>query len=148
MITSIFINALGQAIFESCGQALLIYVALQLAMQVFPGITSKYKYDINYLGLTIITCWFLANLVNIYLHDVAMAKYTVLTCSSTVIYGIKYMPTLLQQAEAFISKYAFYITGLYMLGLLLHTFKLIGGFVHVHYIRKQKKPVAGQYMDS
>ena len=32
MITNIFINALGQAIFESCGQALLIYVVLQLLM--------------------------------------------------------------------------------------------------------------------
>ena len=138
MISSIFIGALGQAIFESCGQALLIYVVLQLAMQFFPAISSKYRYDIYYLGLVIISCWFLANLVNIYMHDVAMAKYTVVTCSSTFVYGIKYMPTLLQQAEAFISKYSTYITGLYLMGLTLHSFKLIGGFVHVHHIRKQK----------
>jgi len=138
MVTNIFISALGQAIFESCGQALLIYVVLQLAMQFFPSITSKYRYDVYYLGLVIVTCWFLANLANIYMHDVAMAKYTVLNCSSPVIYGIKYMPTLLQQAEAFISKYSTYITGLYLIGLTLHSFKLIGGFVHVHYIRKQK----------
>lgn len=138
MITSIFINALGQAIFESCGQALLIYIVLQLGVQFFPGITSKYKYDVYYLGLTIITCWFLANLVNIYLHDVAMAKYKLITYANPMIYGIKYMPTLLQRAEGFISQYAFYIAGLYMLGLILHSFKLIGGFVHVHHIRKQK----------
>src|SRR3569833_521294 len=138
MVTNIFISALGQAIFESCGQALLIYVVLQLAIQFFPSITSKYRYDVYYLGLVIVTCWFLANLANIYMHDVAMAKYTVLTCSSPVIYGIKYMPTLLQQAEAFISKYSTYITGLYLIGLTLHSFKLIGGFVHVHYIRKHK----------
>jgi len=138
MVSSIFIGALGQAIFESCGQALLIYVVLQLAMQFFPAISSKYRYDVYYLGLVIISCWFLANLVNIYMHDVAMAKYTAVTCSSTFVYGIKYMPTLLQQAEAFISKYSTYITGLYLMGLTLHSFKLIGGFVHVHYIRKQK----------
>lgn len=138
MISSIFIGALGQAIFESCGQALLIYVVLQLAMQFFPAISSKYRYDVYYLGLVIISCWFLANLVNIYMHDVAMAKYAAVTCSSTFVYGIKYMPTLLQQAEAFISKYSTYITGLYLIGLTLHSFKLIGGFVHVHYIRKQK----------
>jgi len=72
------------------------------------------------------------------MHDVAMAKYAAVTCSSTFVYGIKYMPTLLQQAEAFISKYSTYITGLYLIGLTLHSFKLIGGFVHVHYIRKQK----------
>src|ERR1700761_9663509 len=111
MITNIFINALGQAIFESCGQALLIYVVLQLGVQFFPGITSKYKYDVYYLGLTIITCWFLANLVNIYMHDEAMAKYMAVTCANPLVYHIKYMPTLLQRAEAFISEYAFYIAG-------------------------------------
>jgi bla regulator protein BlaR1 len=71
MTTSIFINALGQAIFESCGQALLIYVVLQLLMQLFPSVSSKYRYDINYLGLIIITCWFLANLVKVYWHMAA-----------------------------------------------------------------------------
>src|ERR1700761_4703943 len=117
MVSSIFIGALGQAIFKSCGQALLIYVVLQLAMQFFPSISSKYRYDIYYLGLVVISCWFLANLVNIYMHDVAMAKYTAVTCSSTFVYGIRYMPPLLQQAEAFISKYSTYITGLYLMGL-------------------------------
>jgi len=138
MITNIFIGALGQAIFESCGQALLVYVVLQFGMQAFPSLSSKYKYDVYYLGLVVISCWFLANLVNIYMHDVALAKYTVLTGGGSVIYGVKYMPSLLQQAEAFISKYSAYITGLYLMGLTLHSFKLIGGFVHVHYIRKQK----------
>jgi hypothetical protein len=38
MTTSILINALGQALFESFGQALLIYVVLQLFMQFqLPG---------------------------------------------------------------------------------------------------------------
>jgi len=76
MITSILINALGQALFESCGQALLIYIALQLFMQLFPAISAKYRYDINYLGLVIICCWFLANLVKIYLHNMAMPHYS------------------------------------------------------------------------
>ena len=138
MITSIFINALGQAIFESCGQALLIYVILQLVMQLFPVINSKYRYDMNYLGLTIITCWFLANLIKIYLHNQEQAKYSVLLYGSHISNGIKTVPTLLQQAEAFISNYAKYITGLYMIGLILQAFKLVGGFVHIHHIRKQK----------
>jgi beta-lactamase regulating signal transducer with metallopeptidase domain len=138
MTTSIFINALGQAIFESCGQALLIYVVLQLFMQLFPSISSKYKYDINYLGLTIISCWFLANLVKIYLHNVSLPAYNIAVYTGHVITGTKNIPTLLQQAEAFIVTYAKYITGLYMIGLTLHAFKLIGGFVHIHHIRKQQ----------
>jgi bla regulator protein BlaR1 len=145
MITNIFINALGQAIFESCGQALLIYVVLQLAMQLFPALSSKYRYDINYLGLTIITCWFVANLVNIYMHNAELAKYSILLYSSHINYGTKNIPTLLQQTEGFISTYAKYITGLYMMGLILQAFKLIGGFVHIHQIRKQKNLFADSF---
>jgi bla regulator protein BlaR1 len=138
MTTSIFINALGQAIFESCGQALLIYVVLQLLMQLFPSVSSKYRYDINYLGLIIITCWFLANLVKIYLHNASLPTYSILAYGGQMVSGTKTLPTLLQQAEAFITTYAKYITGLYMIGLMLHAFKLMGGFVHIHHIRKQK----------
>jgi len=138
MTTSIFINALGQAIFESCGQALLIYVVLQLLMQLFPSVSSKYRYDVNYLGLIIITCWFLANLIKIYLHNAALPTYSVLIYGNQMVSATKNLPTLLQQAEGFITTYAKYITGLYMIGLMLHAFKLMGGFVHIHHIRKQK----------
>ncbi|WP_183578967.1 M56 family metallopeptidase [Mucilaginibacter sp. X5P1] len=138
MITSILINALGQAIFESFGQALLIYIGLQLFFQLFPGIGSNYRYDINYLGLTIITCWFLANLVKIYVHDASLPHYGVLLYNSGLAHGTKTLPTLLQQAESFIIKYAQYITGLYMIGLMLHCFKLLGGLVNINQIRKQK----------
>jgi bla regulator protein blaR1 len=138
MTTSILINALGEAIFESCGQALLIYVVLQLLTQFFPSISSKYRYDINYLGLTIICCWFLANLVKIYLHNVSVANYGVLVYNGTMVMGVKHIPTLLQQAQGFVTQYAKYIAGLYMIGLMLHAMKLLGGFVHIHQIRKQK----------
>ena len=138
MTTSILINALGQAIFESVGQALLIYVALQVLVQLFPGITSKYKYDANYLGLTIICCWFMANLLKIYLHNTAVANYIALTHGSGIFLGVKHVPSLLQQAEGFITQYAKYIAGLYMIGLILQAIKLTGGFVHIHHIRKQK----------
>jgi len=138
MITSILINALGQAIFESFGQALLIYIGLQLFFQLFPGIGSNYRYDINYLGLTIITCWFLANLVKIYVHDAALPHYSVILYNSGMIHGTQNLPTLFQQVESFIIKYAQYITGLYMIGLMLHSFKLLGGLVNIHQIRKQK----------
>jgi bla regulator protein BlaR1 len=136
MITSILINALGQALFESCGQALLIYITLQLFMQLFPKVSSKYRYDINYLGLVIICCWFLANLVKIYLHNATMTNYGAVLYNG-VGYATKFTPTLLQQAEAFITTYAKYVTGLYMIGLMLHAFKLLGGLVHIHHIRKQ-----------
>jgi len=145
MKTIIFINALGQAIFESCGQALLIYVVLQLLMQLFPAVSSKYRYDVNYLGLIIITCWFLGNLVKIYLHNEEMSKFSIYILGTPAIYGTKNLPTLLQQAEAFITTYAKYITGLYMIGLLLQGFKLMGGFVHIHHIRKQKNLSADSF---
>jgi len=138
MTTSILINALGQALFESCGQALLIYVALQLFMQFFPAVGSKYKYDINYLGLTIICCWFLANLVKIYLHNLSVPHYSIAAGMGAIRFTPAHTPTLLQQAQAFIATYAKYITGLYMIGLVLHAFRLLGGFVHIHHIRKQK----------
>jgi bla regulator protein BlaR1 len=138
MITNILINALGQAIFESFGQALLIYIGLQLFFQLFPGIGSNYRYDINYLGLTIITCWFLANLVKIYVHDASLPHYSMLLYNSGMAHDTKNLPTLLQQVESFIIKYAQYITGLYMIGLMLHSFKLLGGLVNIHQIRKQK----------
>jgi len=138
MTTSILINALGQAIFESVGQALLVYVALQVLMQLFPGITSKYKYDANYLGLTIICCWFMANLLKIYVHNTSVANYIALTPGSNLILGEKHTLSLLQQAESFITQYAKYIAGLYMIGLILQAIKLTGGFVHIHHIRKQK----------
>ncbi|WP_158992445.1 M56 family metallopeptidase [Mucilaginibacter sp. L196] len=138
MTTSILINALGQAIFESVGQALLVYVALQVLVQLFPGITSKYKYDANYLGLTIICCWFMANLLKIYLHNVAMANYAILSTGNNLILGVTHAPSLLQQAESLITQYAKYIAGLYMIGLILQAIKLTGGFVHIHHIRKQK----------
>jgi bla regulator protein BlaR1 len=138
MTTSILINALGQAIFESVGQALLVYVALQVLVQLFPGITSKYKYDANYLGLTIICCWFMANLLKIYLHNVAMANYAMLSTGNNLILGVTHTPSLLQQIEGLITQYAKYIAGLYMIGLILQAIKLTGGFVHIHYIRKQK----------
>jgi bla regulator protein BlaR1 len=138
MTTSILINALGQAIFESVGQALLVYVALQVLVQLFPGITSKYKYDANYLGLTIICCWFMANLLKIYLHNVAMANYAILSTANNLILGVTHAPSVLQQAEGLITQYAKYIAGLYMIGLILQAIKLTGGFVHIHHIRKQK----------
>ena len=138
MTTSILINALGQAIFESVGQALLVYVALQVLVQLFPGITSKYRYDANYLGLTIICCWFMANLLKIYLHNAATANNAMRTPSSNLILGVMHTPSLLQQAEGFVTQYAKYIAGLYMIGLILQAIKLTGGFVHIHYIRKQK----------
>jgi bla regulator protein BlaR1 len=138
MTTSILINALGQAIFESVGQALLVYVTLQVLVQLFPGITSKYKYNANYLGLTIICCWFIGNLLKIYLHNAAISNYAMLTPASKLIFGEKHTLSLLQQAESFITQYAKYIVGLYMIGLILQAIKLTGGFVHIHYIRKQK----------
>ena len=138
MITSILINALGQAIFESFGQALLIYLGLQLFFQLFPRIGSNYRYDINYLGLTIITCWFLANLAKIYLHDIAMPHYALTASAAGMTYINKQVPTLLQQTEGYIIQYAKYITGLYMIGLTLHSFKLLGGLMNIQYIRKQK----------
>jgi beta-lactamase regulating signal transducer with metallopeptidase domain len=138
MTTSILINALGQAIFESVGQALLIYVALQVLVQLFPDITSKYKYDANYLGLVIICCWFMANLLKIYLHNTAIANYIALTHGNGIILGVTHVPSLLQQTESLITQYAKYIVGLYMIGLILQGIKLTGGFVHIHHIRKQK----------
>ena len=138
MITSIFINALGQAIFESVGQALLIYVALQVAAQLFPGMPSKYKYDVNYLGLTIICLWFLGNLAKLYTHNLAAANYAEQFYGANAAQTPKSAPTLLQQAEGVITHYAKYIAGLYMIGLLLQAFKLMGGFVHIHQIRNQK----------
>jgi bla regulator protein BlaR1 len=138
MITSILINALGQAIFESFGQALLIYIGLQLFFQLFPRIGSNYRYDINYLGLTIITCWFLANLAKIYLHDIAMPHYALTASVANMTNVNKQLPTLLQQAEGYIIQYAKYITGLYMIGLMLHSFKLMGGLMNIQYIRNQK----------
>ncbi|MFI5158341.1 MAG: M56 family metallopeptidase, partial [Sphingobacteriales bacterium] len=138
MTTSILINALGQAIFESVGQALLVYVALQVLVQLYPGISSKYKYNANYLGLTIICCWFMANVFKIYLHNAAIANYTLLAPGSNLILGEKHTPSLLQQAEGFITQYAKYIAGLYMIGLILQAIKLTGGFVNIYYIRKQK----------
>jgi len=143
MTTSILINALGQALFESCGQALIIYIALQLFFQLFPGIGAKYRYDINYLGLTIICCWFLANLAKIYLHNASLPHYSALLYNGNVLmeHGGRQVPTLLQRAEAFIGTYAKYITGLYLIGLMLHAFRLLGGLVHIHHIRKQKNLV-------
>lgn len=138
MTTSILINALGQALFESCGQALIIYVALQMFMQLFPAISSKYKYDINYLGLTIISCWFLANLVKIYLHNLAQPHYNLVAYNNHIAYANVHLPSLLQRTEAYIIKYAKYITGLYITGLVLHSFRLLGGLMNIHYIRKQK----------
>ena len=138
MITSIFINALGQAIFESVGQALLIYVALQVAAQLIPSMTSKYKYDVNYLGLTIICCWFIGNVIKLYAHNLAMATYTSQFYGVQAVNAIKSAPTYLQQAENIIVHYAKYIAGLYMIGLLLHAIKLMGGFVHIQHIRNQK----------
>jgi bla regulator protein BlaR1 len=146
MITNMLINALGQAIFESCGQALLIYVVLQLFMQLFPGIGSKYRYDVNYLGLSIICCWFMVNLAKIYMHNAAMPNYSPMLYNSAVAYGTpKQLPTLLQQSEAFITTYAKYITGLYLIGLVLHAFRLLGGFMHIAHIRKQKNLVENSF---
>ena len=138
MTTSILINALGQALFESFGQALLIYVVLQLAMQFFPSLGSKYRYDVNYLGLTIICCWFLANLVKIYLHNMAMPHYTAMLYTGGIAYTAQHAPTVLQQTEAFITHYAKYITGVYLLALMVQAIRLVGGFMHVQQIRKQK----------
>ncbi len=138
MATNILIKALGQAIFESCGQALIIYLSLQIFWQLFQGIGAKYRYRINYAALVTICGWFLINLLCIYLHGINQPQIN-------HIINIKYIgtatvpvPTLLQQAEMFIGKYAGYITGLYMIGLLLHMFKLLGGLVNIHYIKKQK----------
>jgi bla regulator protein blaR1 len=138
MTTSILINALGQALFESFGQALLIYVILQLVMQFFPALGSKYRYDVNYLGLTIICCWFLANLLKIYLHNMAMPHYTAMLYTGGVTYALHYTPTLLQQVEAFIAHYAQYITGVYLLSLMVQGIRLAGGFMHVQQIRKEQ----------
>ena len=138
MTTSILINALGQAIFESVGQALLIYVALQVLVQLIPGITAKYKYEANYLGLVVICCWFMANLLKIYLHNLVLANVAMPISGGGLILADKSVPTLLQQVDAFVTQYAKYIAGLYMIGLILQAIKLTGGFVHIHHIRKQK----------
>ena len=137
MVTNVLINALGQALFESCGQALLIYVALQIVIRLFPGISSKNRYRISYFALTAICGWFLVTLVQTYVNALSVPNYSLLI-SSHLINNIKFTPTLLQQAEIYISKYAKYITGLYLTGLLLQGFRLAGGLVHINYIRKQK----------
>lgn len=138
MTTSILINALGQAIFESVGQALLIYVALQVLVQLFPGITAKYKYNANYLGLVVICCWFITNLIRMYLHNAAITNYAISAINSNLILSKNHSSSLVQQAEGLITQYAKYISGLYMIGLILQALKLTGGFVHISHIRKQK----------
>ena len=144
MITNILINALGQAIFESFGQALLIYVVLQLVMQFFPALGSKYRYDVNYLGLTIISCWFLANLVKIYLHNMAMPHYRAILYTGGITYTSHHAKSLLQQAEALIGTYAKYITGAYLLALMVQGIRLASGFMHVQQIRKEKSLLADE----
>jgi beta-lactamase regulating signal transducer with metallopeptidase domain len=141
---NILINALGQALFESFGQALLIYVVLQLAMQFFPSLGSKYRYDVHYLGLTIICCWFLANLVKIYLHNMAMPHYTAMLYTGGITYTAQHAPTVLQQAEAFITHNAKYITSVYLLALMVQAIRLVGGFMHIQQIRKQKNLLTDQ----
>lgn len=136
---NILINALGQALFESFGQALLIYVVLQLVMQFLPSLGSKYRYDVNYLSLTIICCWFLANLVKIYLHNMAMPHYTAMLYTGGIAYtSSQHTQTVLQQAETFITQYAKYITGVYLLALMVQAIRLVGGFMHVQQIRNEK----------
>jgi bla regulator protein BlaR1 len=137
MVTNVLINALGQALFESCGQALLIYVALQIVIRLFPGISSKNRYRMGYFALTAMCGWFLVTLVQTYISAIAAPNYP-LFINSQFISNTKFAPTLLQQAEIYISKYAKYITGLYLTGLLLQGFRLAGGLVHINYIRKQK----------
>jgi len=68
----------------------------------------------------------------------SLPHYSAALYNIHITYGTKPDPTLLQRVEAFINTYAKYISGLYMIGLMLHAFKLLGGLVHIHHIRKQK----------
>jgi bla regulator protein BlaR1 len=137
MATNILINALGQALFESCGQALLIYAALQVITHLFPSISAKYRYRVNYLALTAICGWFMVTLVNTYLNAAAaIPNYAILLHHNQFVPHNNPAPTLLQLAKGYITQYAKYITGLYLTGLLLQAFRLAGGLVHISHIRK------------
>lgn len=137
MISHNLINALGQALFESCIQAMLIYVALQVFIKLFPMLSAKYRYVVHYFALTAIFGWFLITVAKIYGQTVDAPAY-VLTGYYQNIHQNYPAPSLLDQVKQLINQYSLYITGVYVLGLIIHIIGLIKGLFHIRYIRNKK----------
>ena len=137
MISHNLINALGQALFESCIQAMLIYVALQVFLKLFPMLSAKYRYAVHYFALTAIFGWFLITVAKIYGQTVDAPAY-VLTGYYQNIHQNYPAPSLLDEVKQLINQYSLYITGVYVLGLIIHIIGLIKGLFHIRYIRNKK----------
>jgi beta-lactamase regulating signal transducer with metallopeptidase domain len=137
MITHNLITAIGQALFESCIQAMLIYIALQVFLKLFPMLSAKYRYLANYTALTAICVWFLVTIAKTYIQTIEVvafipAAYYPGEPQASV------APSMLDQAKHLINQYAVYIAGLYMLGLVIHIIGLVKGLFHVGRIRNKK----------
>jgi len=139
MISHILINSLGEALIGSCVQGMLIFIALQVFLKLFPSISSKYKYLVQYFALSAMCVWFLFSVAKIYGQAVDVAAYKPSVNYYPLAYAGQVAPTLLQQAKALISQYSLYISGLYVLGLIVHIIGLIRGLINVGRIRSKKK---------
>jgi len=137
MVTHNLINALGQALFESCIQAMLIYIALQVFLKLFPALSAKYRYLANYIALTAMCGWFLVTVAKIYSQALDVTTY-IPVAYYHAIPQTYIAPSLLDQAKHLINQYSVYIAGLYILGLIIHIISLVKGLFYVSRIRSKK----------
>ncbi len=133
-------QVLGLTIINSLWQGLVVYFILRMVLLFSPNLSSSKKYVLACGSLSAITVWFLYTLIKqIYLFDwlaTVPAKFT----ASPLMFAL---PAGINQVDSQSLRYYYniegllpYIAGVYLLGLVFNTFRIIADNKRLSFIRK------------
>ncbi len=141
METSLFILALSKTLPESCLQGLLVFIALKFMFSVFKNRSPALRFNLYYGASVLLFAGFLLTLFQHYGEaENAISNSFVasnLISSSQNIPDLK--PNFAQTLSYWTGRYAYTITGLYLMGLVFCVLRLTIGLININWFRKNEQ---------
>ena len=147
METSLFILALSKTLPESCLQGLLVFIALKFMFSVFKNSSPALRFNLYYGASVLLFAGFLFTLFQHFgeAQNAALNSFAAsnLVPSSQIVPTSK--PNFTQTLSYWTSRYAYTITGLYLMGLVFCVLRLIIGLININWFRKNEQRQESQW---
>ena len=147
METSLFILALSKTLPESCLQGLLVFIALKLLFSVYKNSSPALRFNLYYGASVLLFAGFLFTLFQHFseAQNAALNSFAAsnLVPSSQIVPAGK--PAFWQILSYWTSRYAYTITGLYVMGLVFCVLRLTIGLININWFRKNEQQQESQW---
>jgi bla regulator protein BlaR1 len=143
METSLFILALSKTLPESCLQGLIVFIALKLLFSVFKNSSPALRFNLYYGASVLLFIGFLLTLFQHYgeAQNAALNSFVASNLASSNYIIPVSKPTL----SYWTGRYAYTITGLYVMGLVFCVLRLAIGLININWLRKNEQQHESQW---